>query len=430
MATVKFSIRGKKNSIILSLSVNKKTRLRISTGLSTDSDTWKQANQKRGGTPDSQKLRTNLKNLAEQVINALNNEPNPSIEWLQAQINEFRGIVIETDENSLLNNIQSYIDYLPTKKMRSGKIGATYSSIQKYKSLKSKIEQYETYSNKKYVVVDVCPDWIKQFEKWMLKTDKLNPNTTGRYIKFLKTVCLYAGSNDIETSKHLTSIKGYSESRNPVFLTFDELVLIEEKTFEREALNNAKDWLIIGCYIGQRVSDLLKLTNKNLTTISGMGMISLKQQKTGKNVMIPIHHVVKEILDRNSGFPYKISDQRFNEYIKDVCKQAGITEPTKGGKMIRDKVTKATRKHFGIFPKYELISSHVCRRSFASNFYGDIPTSILKDITAHSTEAQFLKYIGKSQSDSALQLAEYWSKQQAQTNKKPQMTLIKTGTEN
>ena len=430
MATVNYSTRGKTNSIILSLSVSKKTRLRISTGFNTDGKTWEQVKQKKGGTPEAQKMRTQLKELSEQIINALNDVPNPTIDWLQSQVNQFRGIVVETDENSLLNNIQNYVDCLPTKKMRYGKIGATYSSVQKYKALKNKIELYEKFSNKKYLVSDVSPNWIKDFEKWMYKTEKLNTNTAGRYIKFLKTVCTYAGANDIKIDKNLATVKGYSETHTPIFLTFDELAIIEEMTFEREALDNAKDWLIIGCYIGQRVSDLLKLTKKNLTTIAGMEMISLKQQKTGKSVMIPIHPIVKSILNKNNGFPYKISDQRFNEYVKDVCELAGITEPVKGGKMVTDKVSKKTRKQFGIFPKHELVSSHVCRRSFASNFYGDIPTSILKDITAHSTEAQFLQYIGKSQTDSALQLAEYWSKQQANANKKPQMTVLKTGTDN
>lgn len=430
MATVKYSTRGKANTIILSLSVNRKTRFRVSTGFSTDKETWSNVNErKRGGSDTERELRKRLRELAEKVINALNDEPKPSNEWLKTQVNQFRGIVIKTDKNSLLNNFQAYIEYLPSKKLRSGKIGATYSTIQKYKSLKSKIEKYEAYANKKFVVSDVCPDWIIYFEKWMLKTDMLNLNTAGRYIKFLKTVCVYAGSNEIETSKNLISIKGYSETRTPIFLSFAELEIIENKIFEREALNNAKDWLIIGSYIGQRVSDLLTLTNKNLTIIAGMEMISLRQRKTGKDVMIPVHEKVKAILDKNKGFPYKISDQRFNEYIKDVCRLAGITKRVEGGKMIKDKVTKVTRKQFGIFPKHELVSSHICRRSFASNFYGDIPTSILKDITAHSTEAQFLIYIGKSQSDSALQLAEYWSKQQAQATKEPKMKLLRTGTE-
>jgi hypothetical protein len=93
--------------------------------------------------------------------------------------------------------------------------------------------------------------------------------------------------------------------------------------------------------------------------------------------------------------------------------------------MVTDEKIKITRKQFGTFPKYELITSHVCRRSFASNFYGEIPTSLLISITAHSTERQFLEYIGKSANDYAIQLAEYWSKENLKAKKESKMTILK-----
>jgi len=82
-----------------------------------------------------------------------------------------------------------------------------------------------------------------------------NGNTTGRYIKFVKTVCLWA-ANDREIPAHpqLKQIKGYIDEVAKVYLTFDELEQIENTAFERKALENAKDWLIIGCYVGQRES--------------------------------------------------------------------------------------------------------------------------------------------------------------------------------
>ncbi len=86
---------------------------------------------------------------------------------------------------------------------------------------------------------------------------------------------------------------------------------------------------------------------------------------------------------------------------------------------------KMTRKNAGINPKHELITSHACNRLFASNFYGEIPTSLLKKITGHSTEQQFLEYIGKNESDFAIQLADYWSKENLQAKKEPQMQLLK-----
>jgi hypothetical protein len=61
-----------------------------------------------------------------------------------------------------------------------------------------------------------------------------------------------------------------------------------------------------------------------------------------------------------------------------------------------------------MFPKYELITSHVGRRSFATNNYGRIPTALLINVTGHATEAMFLEYIGKTETEKAKQLAEYF----------------------
>jgi hypothetical protein len=151
----------------------------------------------------------------------------------------------------------------------------------------------------------------------------------------------------------------------------------------------------------------------------------LTQQKTGKNVSIPLHPKVKEILNKRNGeFPYQISDQHFNLHIKDICEQAGINQLVQGGKV--EKIAEKTiRKQNRIFPKYKLVTSHVCRRSFASNFYGEIPTALLINITAHSTEQQFLAYIGKTADDYAVQLAEFWRKQALEAEQKPQLTVVK-----
>ena len=103
-------------------------------------------------------------------------------------------------------------------------------------------------------------------------------------------------------------------------------------------------------------------------------------------------------------FPCSISDQKYNEYIKTVCRIAGLAEKVRGNKF--DKETK--RKSTGLFPKYELITSHIGRRSFATNYYGIIPTSLLINVTGHSTEAMFLEYIGKTVTEKAILLAKYF----------------------
>ena len=91
---------------------------------------------------------------------------------------------------------------------------------------------------------------------------------------------------------------------------------------------NAKKWLLFGCHIGQRVSDLLEITEENFVTRNGLEVIELKQKKTGSLVTIPILPKTKEIID--GGLPTKISSQNFNKYIKLVCKEAEIDQYVRG----------------------------------------------------------------------------------------------------
>ena len=60
------------------------------------------------------------------------------------------------------------------------------------------------------------------------------------------------------------------------------------------------------------------------------------------------------------------------------------------------------RVAFGMYPKYELITSHTMRRSFATNYFGKIETPIIMEITEHSRESTFLTYIGMHQNKDAL----------------------------
>jgi len=209
----------------------------------------------------------------------------------------------------------------------------------------------------------------------------------------------------LETHIQLDTLRLEREKVEKIYLTFDEIELIENKKFDSEALSNAKDWLIISCFTGQRVSDLLHFTKDMIRLEDGIMLIEFTQKKTNKKMSLSLHPKVIEILNKNNGnFPYKISDQRYNEYIKEVCKEAKVNTPTKGGKNNPE----TNRKENGIYPKYELVSSHIGRRSFATNFYGKIPTSLLISATGHSSEAMFLEYIGKTQTQQAKELAKFW----------------------
>ncbi len=231
----------------------------------------------------------------------------------------------------------------------------------------------------------------------------------------MKTICTDAQKNNIEVSPQLLHFKGFTSSSYKIILSFDEIKQIQKTNFEDENLETAKNWLIIGCFTGQRVSDLMRMNKEMIEEHHGFEFIVLTQKKTGKLVQIPIHKEVKSILDSLGGnFPPIFSENdssnstMFNKYLKLVCKEAELTYLVEG--KLRNEETE--RLEVGEYPKYKLVSSHICRRSFATNFYAQkkYPTPLLMNITAHGTEKMFLSYIGKKPIDYGVQLAKIWAK--------------------
>ena len=144
-----------------------------------------------------------------------------------------------------------------------------------------------------------------------------------------------------------------------------------------------------------------------IRTEKNISLIEFRQIKTGKLMAIPLSSAVKKILAKRKGeFPKYVSSQDYNIYIKTICKTAGLTELVKGSKINKD----ILRKESGHFPKFELVTSHIGRRSFATNFYGVIPTPLLMNATGHTTEKSFLEYIGKTETEMAKHLAFYFEK--------------------
>ena len=219
---------------------------------------------------------------------------------------------------------------------------------------------------------------------------------------------------DLPNDYRLSEFYIPSNKTRDIYLNEEEINKIYDGKFEFDYLDNARDWFIIGLRTGFRVSDFLELSTNNIKD----GYIEKTTKKTEFPVIIPLHNQVKEILKKRNGeFPRKITDQRFNDFIKKVSKEVGIKKIVEGSKMteisVKDENEKEKiihRKKFGKYPKYELVSSHVCRRSFATNLYGKIDTLTIMKITGHKTEKQFLEYIKITPKEYAEKLKDFWKK--------------------
>ena len=417
MATIKFMIRSKSNNanIYVRYSINREIRLIKKTGFIIDAKDWSKDPRKDEPIQRNEELKAikfKLDKLSIHINNAYNNSVNEGVEfngdWLQAEIDKFNKRTPKVELDIFTNAIQKYIDEAPYKQNAKKGLGLSEGRVKNLKLFKNMVIRYENEMLKgtKILVRKIDLKFVEQYKSWMF-AKSYSPNYVGKNIANIRTVALDAGRNGIEMSTQINSIKGITEFREPeeiVFLSEDEQEKIKDAIILRPALLNARKWLLLGCLTGQRAGDLLNVTDKNIRELANMKIIELKQQKTGKLVAIPLLPEALEIVE--SGLPYKITLFNFNKHIKDICKIAELNTPTKGRKKNRNNI--ATTK--GTFPKYEVVSSHICRRSFATNFYGRIPTPVLMNITAHGTEKMFLQYIGKTTYDNAFQMLDYFSK--------------------
>ncbi len=415
MATIKFILQSKSelSNIYVRYVISSKIDLKRKTGYTIHPDKWSKTKKEPIKKDDGEKgLSFKLDRLKLHLTKSYNNAVSEGVDftgdWLQTQIDVFHNKKVLIELDVLANSIDKYILDAPYKVNQKKGTGLSEGRIRNLKLFKNTILRFESeiFKGKSILIKNVNLSFTEEFKKWLFSKG-YSINYVGKNITNLKTICNDAYKNGIETSSQLKNIKTISQSKTPeeiIYLSEEEQEKIKNAVLKRESLINARKWLLIGCLIGQRGGDFLSITKKNIREKNGMKIIELKQQKTGKLVAIPLLPNALEIL--KNGFPYKISLTKFNEYIKEVCKIAEINEIITGSikETCRGPEIKKT------LPKYNFISSHVCRRSFSSNFYGRIPTPVLMNITGHGTEQVFLAYIGKTTYDNAYQMYEYFKK--------------------
>lgn len=440
MASIKYSIQSKSDSasIYLRLSMGKSNYIKSRIGLTIDANNW----SSRTGLPkqnntDNKEFTNKLNKLKIFILDQVNTANSIGEEitnkWLLDKIDFHfnRNQIVEIEYLTTYGD--KFVDELQFKVSQNNKKGVSDSTKKKYKTIVNKLKNYETAKGKRLLVRDVDLKFHKEFMRYLSEVDKLSDNTVGRYLKVVKTICLDAQRNGIQISDQIPHFKGFTVKSPIVTLSFDEIDQIKKKEFVNENHQIARDWLIIGCYTGQRVSDLMIMNKGMIESIQNFEFIVLTQKKTGKLVQIPIHQEVRQVLDKRNGeFPplfnlnLVVNNVLFNRYLKQLCKIAEIDEVVEGNRYNEG----TDRYENGQFEKHLLISSHVCRRSFASNFYANrkYPTPLLMNITAHSTEKMFLEYIGKKPIDYGLQLAEIWAKEAIKGREEIALSVVKNNT--
>lgn len=266
---------------------------------------------------------------------------------------------------------------------------------------KSRYNRFKTYTyniltqyfgNKQPTFNDINYSFCEDFIEWMSNERNLCANTRGSHVKFIKAAMNEAYKSKLHQNDEFKSFRKETEQVDSVYLTNEEVTRVAELPL-CGSHGLVRDIFIVGCHTGMRFSDYSRLSMNDISD----GVIHFITQKCKTPVDIPAHPRVLAILNKYGGTMPKISGQKFNAYIKDVCKEAGLTESVlvrKSGKHIRCQ-------------KWELVSSHTARRTGLTNMYkAGIPLYRCMMISGHKTEAVFMTYLRITQEENAQYLKE------------------------
>ncbi|MFN4199466.1 MAG: tyrosine-type recombinase/integrase, partial [Flavobacterium sp.] len=394
---------------------SKRIDQKTKTGISVLIDDWSENKQRlkpKATAKDKDFFNHQLDQIERFVFDKYNLDYNSkkfiSDKWLKETIEKYFGRVTEDKKHEAY-----FIDWIEIfvkdahKRMHNGK-PITERTIKNYTTTLNKLKAFEKHQKHRYRIEEIDLNFHRDFVHYCNTIENLNNNSIGSLITRIKTFCsnIELDGYPINPKYKHREFNTPSNETHDIYLNEDEINKIAAFDFsDSEYLDNARDLFIIGLRTGLRVSDFLQIGKENVID----NIINITTKKTNQNLYIPIHPQFKEILNKRNGkFPRQITDQNFNAYIKKICKKVGLNNLTYGSKMN----PKTKRKELNIYPKYELVSSHVCRRSFVTNlFLSNLDNSIIMKATGHKNELQLLKYVKLNQEEHLQKISEQWEKQ-------------------
>lgn len=426
MATINFYLKGKKNPspIYIRVAEGKSIDLWEKVGVYVNPDFWDQKKQqlkKFSEVNNLDEINITIKKLeififeefnsayiTGQVINKI---------WLAERIKAFfnrpkeEKNLVNLDRNIYLSD---YAQYWINNKAKSHKVSASKymdsTTVAHYQQVVDNIKEFE--GRDKIMLRHVDSDVMDSFSNFLTQDQEYATATAKRKIGRFKFFCERAEVDNLEVNKNFKNtvfIKEQEIEYKQPYLNEDEInKIFKFKLVPNCPMDHVRDNLIIGLWSSLRVSDFL--TRLSVSNIEN-GFIRIKTMKTKTFVNIPIHHQVAYILNkRNGSLPDKISEQHFNEQIKILARIVGIDDLMIGGVVKVDKKTKTKRKVIDTYKKWELMTSHVCRRSFCTNLFGKVDDSVIMSVAGWKSKDQMYAYNKTTNMDSANILKEYWNK--------------------
>lgn len=238
----------------------------------------------------------------------------------------------------------------------------------------------------------------KKFEYWGLSERNYAANTIAASFSILKVWLNQAEKEGLIKDPTFHGWKTKANGTEHIYLNEVEIKRIYDIDFSddfkaankidlKSKIEQTRDLFVMACHLGLRLSDWNRLSSSEWNFVDNT--ITVNTTKTKERITVPLSTIVKELYDKYEGkFPYHIDKGHLNNQLEKIGELAHIDSDiyimeTKGGV--------AKQVHY---KKYQLISSHTGRRSFATNLYLKCKQSkLVMAFTGHKTEENFFKYI-------------------------------------
>ncbi|GGZ56369.1 site-specific integrase [Mesonia mobilis] len=227
-------------------------------------------------------------------------------------------------------------------------------------------------------------NFIEDFE-YFLKTEKKHKQiTANKAIQRFKYVIKQAVGQGYLERNPFYDHKPKKTRKEVVFLSKQELDLLESKPIQQSKLDRTRDCFIFCCYTGLAYREMYNLEKKNLVTgFDGNIWIQMQREKTKKNISVPVLPKAIRIIEKyksvNSEYILpRLSNQRFNSYLKEIAGIVGIDKR---------------------------LTHHMARKTFATTvlLYNNVPMEIVSELLGHSsikvTQAHYGKILKKKVSE-------------------------------
>ncbi|WP_099365161.1 site-specific integrase [Sphingobacterium sp. 1.A.4] len=302
----------------------------------------------------------------------------------------------EDSKNYLIDFIDQYVHNV--------KASRNPGTIKVYITTRNHIADYEKLKRTRITLTDAGYGFLQAFYSYLIDVKQQINVTAAKQITTVKTFLSFARKYGYKTNDTYHDYTIKRETLEVIALTNDEFETLyhldlsgdDKVTIETEpkprfisykALAKVRDVFCFSCVTGLRYSDLSQLRKEHIKKDA----ISLTVTKTKEPIEVPLTPYAMEILSR---YPHQIkslpviSSQKFNEYLKALCKYAGISEQIE---IVR---YKGAKREAVIYPKYELISAHTGRKTFATlSLEKGMNAEEVMAITGHRSYASFKRYV-------------------------------------